>query len=55
MSIKTSKCPFLQTFGSKFKVYNTEMQFYGHMSVNDAFLTQATALTNVSINIINIK
>ncbi len=36
MSVKTSKCPFLQTFGCKFEVYNTEMQFYGHMSVNDA-------------------
>jgi hypothetical protein len=44
MSVKTSICPFLQTFGRKFEVYNTEIQFYGHMSVNNAFITQATVL-----------
>jgi hypothetical protein len=48
MSVKTSKCPFLQTFGSKFEVFNTEMQIYGHMSVNDAFITQATDLISYS-------
>jgi hypothetical protein len=45
MSVKASKCPFLKTFGSKFEVYNTEMQIYGHMSVNNAFIIQATELT----------
>jgi hypothetical protein len=44
MSVKTSKCLFLRTFECKFEVYNTDMQFYGHMSVNDAFITQATVL-----------
>ncbi len=44
-NIQISKCPFLQTFGSKFEVYNTEMQIYGHISVNNAFITQATELT----------
>jgi hypothetical protein len=34
MSVKTSKCPFLRTFGSKFEVYNTEMEIYGQMTVN---------------------
>jgi hypothetical protein len=42
MSVKTSICPFLRTFGRKFEVYNTEIQFYGHMS--NVFITQATVL-----------
>ncbi len=41
MSIKTSKCPFLRTFDCELYVYNTEMQFYGHMSVKHLFITQA--------------
>ncbi len=43
MSVKTSKC----LFDCKVEVYNTEMQFYGHMSVNDAFITQATEVNRV--------
>ena len=45
MSVATDIWPSLRTFGrisDQTFVYNTEIQFYGHMSVNDAFITQAT-------------
>jgi hypothetical protein len=51
MLVKTSKCLFLKTFGCKFEVKNTEIQFYGHMSVNDALITQATDNVNSCIAI----
>ena len=37
MSLKMSKCPFLQTFGCKFEVYNTEMQIYRVMTVKHLY------------------
>jgi hypothetical protein len=37
MSVKTSKCLFLRTFDCELYVYNTEMQFYGHMSVKHLY------------------
>ena len=43
MSVKTSKCLFLWTFGHKFEVYNTEMHIYGKMTVKHFFIIQATA------------
>ncbi len=51
MSVKTSKCLFVRTFGCKFEVNNTEMQFYRHMSMNEAFITQATDNVNSCIAI----
>jgi hypothetical protein len=42
MSLKTSKCPFLRTFGRKFEVYNTEMQINGKMTVKYLFIIQGT-------------
>jgi hypothetical protein len=42
MSVKTSKCLFLQTFDREFEVYKTEMQIYGQMTVNHLFIIQAT-------------
>jgi hypothetical protein len=45
MSVKTSKCLFLWTFGFKFEVYNTEMKIYGQMTVKHLFIIQATVLT----------
>jgi hypothetical protein len=50
MSVKMSKCPFLQTFGLKFEVYNTEMQIYGQMTVKHLFIIQATEHTFNSLN-----
>jgi hypothetical protein len=41
MSVKTSKYPFLRTFDRELYVYNIEMQFYGHMSMKQLFITQA--------------
>jgi hypothetical protein len=45
MSVATDIWPSLWTFGrisDQNFVYNTEIQFYGHISVNNAFITQAT-------------
>jgi hypothetical protein len=48
MSVKMSKCLFLQTSDREFEVYNTETQFYGHMTVKHLFITQATGLAEDS-------
>jgi hypothetical protein len=45
MSVKKSKCLFLLTFDSELYVYNTEMQFYGHMSVKHLYSPTSPHLT----------
>jgi hypothetical protein len=43
MSVKNGQ--ILRTFGRKFEVYNTEMQFYGQLTVKHLYIKQATDLT----------
>ena len=42
MSVKMSKCLFLQTFDHEFEVYNIEMQIYRQMTMKHLFIIQAT-------------
>jgi hypothetical protein len=56
MSVATDIWPSLRTFGrisDQTFVYNTEIQFYGYMSVNNAFITQATGLYFCLSDILN--
>jgi hypothetical protein len=42
MSVKTDILLWVQTFDHELYVYNTEMQFYRHMTVNHLFIIQGT-------------
>ncbi len=50
MSIITDTLPWLQTFGYELYVYKTEMQFYGHMTMNHLFIIQGTGLSFLILN-----
>ncbi len=55
MSIKTSKCQTLRTFGWKFEVYTAEMQIYRQMTVEHLFILQATGVMFDSSYFNNLK
>jgi hypothetical protein len=42
MSVITHILLWQRTFGRELYIYNTEMQFYGHMTVNHLFIIQGT-------------